>query len=428
MKDRESPKEPVKKVSSENKSEVKELSSADHRLLGQQLDLFSISEDVGVGLALWHPKGDTVRRVIRDFWEHEHLKNGYQLVSTPHIAREELWRISGHIDYYKDNMYVFEKENEGFVVKPMNCPFHIMIYKAQPRSYRELPIRYAEMGTVYRYERSGTLHGLFRVRGFTQDDAHIFCTAEQTEEEVLSLLDFTSHMLGAFGFEEFKVYLSTCDPKHPEKYMGSEEEWKHAQQALANALNKKLIGFTEVPGEAVFYGPKIDINIVDASGRQWQCTTIQFDFNLPKRFKVGYAGDDGREHEVVMIHRALFGSLERFFAILLEHYEGNLPAWLAPTQVIVIPVSADSTDYAEKATMNLRALGVRAEIDTSSTTMSYKVRKAELQKVPYMAVIGKREAETERVAVRKHSVGSLGSLSIEELTQLLKSENPGNMC
>ena len=410
----------MKKVSSENKSEVKELSSADHRLLGQQLDLFSINEEVGVGLALWHPKGDTVRRVIRDFWEQEHMKNGYQLVSTPHIAREELWRISGHLDYYKDNMYIFEKENEGFVVKPMNCPLHIMIYKAQPRSYRELPIRYAEMGTVYRYERSGTLHGLFRVRGFTQDDAHIFCTPEQAEKEVLSLLDFTRQMLGAFGFTEFRVYLSTRDPKQLGKYMGSEEEWIHAQQALADALEKKQIAFNEMPGEAVFYGPKIDVNIVDAGGRQWQCTTIQFDFNLPRRFKVAYVGPDGKEHEVVMIHRALFGSLERFFAILLEHYEGNLPAWLAPVQVMVIPVSMDCIDYALKVTDQLRTLGVRTEIDASSSTLSYKIRNSELQKIPYMAMIGKREAVTERLAVRKHGTGSMGSLTISELARQLK--------
>ncbi len=411
----------MKKNSSENKSEVRELSNADHRLLGQQLDLFSISEDVGIGLVLWHPKGDTVRRVIRDFWEQQHLKNGYQLVSTPHIAREELWRISGHLDYYKDNMYIFEKENEGFVVKPMNCPFHIMVYKAEPRSYKELPIRYAEMGTVYRYERSGTLHGLFRVRGFTQDDAHIFCTPEQAEQEVLNLLDFTRHMLGAFGFTEFKVYLSTRDPKQPEKYMGSEKEWIHAQDALANALKKKGIEFAEVPGEAVFYGPKIDVNIVDASGRQWQCTTIQFDFNIPKRFKVTYAGTDGKEHEVVMIHRALFGSLERFFAILLEHYEGNLPAWLAPVQIEVLSVDKDCIEYAEKVSNELLNRGIRAELDSSAATISYKIRDSELHKIPYMAIVGNREIKSRKIAIRKHQTGDMGSLTIEELVRNLKA-------
>ncbi len=412
----------MKKDFSENKSEVKELSSADHRVLGQQSDLFSINEDVGIGLVLWHPKGDAVRRVIRDFWEQQHLKSGYQLVSTPHIAREELWRISGHLNYYKDNMYLFEKENEGFVVKPMNCPFHIMIYKAEPRSYKELPIRYAEMGTVYRYERSGALHGLLRVRGFTQDDAHIFCTPEQSEQEVLSLLDFTRHMLRAFGFTEFKVYLSTRDPKQPEKYMGSEEGWIRAQVALANALKKKGIGFTEMPGEAVFYGPKIDVNIVDASGRQWQCTTIQFDFNLPKRFKVAYAGADGKEHEVVMVHRALFGSLERFFAILLEHYEGNLPAWLAPVQVEVLSVDKGCVELAKEINNELQDRGIRAELDSSAATIGYKIRDSELRKIPYMAIVGKREIESGKIAVRKHRIGDVGSFTIEELIWNLKAD------
>jgi threonyl-tRNA synthetase len=412
----------VKKDFSENKSEVKELSSADHRVLGQQSDLFSINEDVGIGLVLWRPKGDAVRRVIRDFWEQQHLKNGYQLVSTPHIAREGLWRISRHLDYYKDNMYLFEKENEGFVVKPMNCPFRTMIYKAEPRSYKELPIRYAEMGTVYRYERSGTLHGLLRVRGFTQDDAHIFCTPEQSEQEVLSLLDFTRQMLRAFGFTEFKVYLSTRDPKQPEKCMGSEEGWIHAQVALANALKKKRIGFTEMPGEAVFYGPKIDVNIVDASGRQWQCTTIQFDFNLPKRFKVAYAGADGKEHGVVMIHRALFGSLERFFAILLEHYEGNLPAWLAPVQVKVLSVDKDCVEHAKEVNNELQGRGIRAELDSSAATIGYKIRDSELRKIPYMAIVGKREIESGKIAVRKHRTGNVGSFTIEELIWNLKAD------
>lgn len=307
------------------REERRELTDADHRLLGQQLDLFSISEDVGVGLILWHHRGTIVRNVIRDFWEKEHLRSGYQLVCTPHIAREELWRISGHLDYYKDNMYMFSKDGEGYVVKPMNCPFHVQIYKTKPRSYQDLPIRYAEWGTVYRYERSGTLHGMLRVRGFTQDDAHIFCTPEQVEEELLKLLDLTRQILQRFDFKEYKVYLSTRDPKHPEKYMGSGQEWIQAQSALAEALEKKKIPYTEMQGEAVFYGPKIDLNIVDSAGRQWQCTTLQFDFNLPRRFNITYTGADGKEHEPVMIHRALLGAIERFFAILIEHCRGNLP-------------------------------------------------------------------------------------------------------
>jgi threonyl-tRNA synthetase len=414
----------VNKKLLENKNEEKrELSDADHRILGQQLDLFSISEDVGVGLILWHPKGTLTRNLIRDLWEREHLKNGYQLVCTPHIARSELWQISGHLDYYKDNMYVFNKEGEDFVVKPMNCPFHIQIYKAQPRSYRELPIRYAEWGTVYRYERSGTLHGLMRVRGFTVDDAHIFCAANQVEQEILDLLDFTKHLLQKFGFNEYRVYLSSRDPEQPNKYMGSQQKWNSAQNCLARALEKKQIPYKEMPGEAVFYGPKIDLNIVDASGREWQCTTIQFDFNLPKRFNITYVDADGKEHEVVMIHRALLGAVERFFAILTEHCNGNFPVWLAPTQVAVLPVSSDCIGYAREVQRKLLACGMRSKLDDESSTISYKIRQAELQKVPYMAIMGKREAETKKIAVRKHGIGNLGSLTIQELVKIIKKEN-----
>jgi threonyl-tRNA synthetase len=414
----------VNKKLLENKIEEKRgLPNDDHRVLGQQLGLFSISEDVGVGLILWHPKGTLIRNLIRDFWEREHLKNGYQLVCTPHIARSELWQISGHLDYYKENMYIFNKEGEDFVVKPMNCPFHIQIYKAQPRSYRELPIRYAEWGTVYRHELSGTLHGLMRVRGFTQDDAHIFCAADQVEKEILNLLDFTKHLLQKFGFNEYRVYLSTRDPEQPNKYMGSQQKWNHAQNCLARALKKKRIPYKEMPGEAVFYGPKIDLNIVDASGREWQCTTIQFDFNLPKRFNITYVGADGKEHEVIMIHRALLGAIERFFAILTEHCNGNFPAWLAPTQVAVLPVSSDCIEHAKEAQRKLLAYGVRSTLDNESSTISYKIRQAELQKIPYMAIIGKREAETKKIAVRKHGTGNLGSLTIQELVKIIKKEN-----
>jgi threonyl-tRNA synthetase len=406
----------------ENKKQERELSNADHRLIGQQLDLFSISEEVGIGLVLWHSKGAVVRRIMRDFWEEEHLKNGYQLVCTPHIARGELWRISGHLDYYEQNMYLLEKDGEPYVVKPMNCPFHIQIYKSQPRSYKDLPIRYAEWGTVYRYERSGTLHGLLRVRGFTQDDAHIFCTAEQIEEEILKLLDFTKHILQSFGFREFKVYLSTRDPQQPEKYMGSQENWKRAQKTLARALKKKRIAYHEMQGEAVFYGPKIDINIVDASGREWQCSTIQFDFNLPNRFSMTYTGQDGKEHEVLMIHRALLGAIERFFAILIEHYKGSFPAWLAPTQVAVLPISAEYTEYAKNVHTKLLDYGIRSELDTSASTISYKVRQAETKKIPYMAICGKREAESKKISVRKHGIGNIGLLMLKELVNNIKTE------
>jgi len=406
----------------ENKNKERELSNADHRVIGQQLDLFSINEEVGIGLVLWHPKGTIVRKIIRDFWEEEHLKNGYQLVCTPHIARGELWKISGHLDYYKENMYVFEKDGEPYVVKPMNCPFHIQIYKSKPRSYKDLPIRYAEWGTVYRYERSGTLHGLLRVRGFTQDDAHIFCTAEQIDEEILKLLDFAEHMLQRFGFHEFNVYLSTRDPKQPEKYMGSNEDWKTAQRALAEALKNKGITYREMQGEAVFYGPKIDINIVDASGREWQCSTIQFDFNLPKRFNMTYTGPNGKEHEVLMIHRALLGTIERFFAVLVEHYEGNLPTWLAPIQVKILPISDNYVSYAQKIHEKLQAYGIRSEVDSNASTISYKIREAEVQKIPYMVICGKREVELKKISVRKHGTGNIGLLTIKELGKNIKND------
>jgi threonyl-tRNA synthetase len=407
----------------EDKNKERELSSTDHRSISQQLDLFSISEEVGIGLALWHPNGTIVRNVIRDFWEREHLKNGYQLVCTPHIAREELWRVSGHLDYYARNMYTFIKEGEGHVVKPMNCPLHIQIFKAKPRSYRDLPIRYAEWGTVYRYERSGTLQGLLRVRGFTQDDAHIFCAPQQVKPEILSSLDFAKHLLGKFGFTECRVYLSTKDPKHPEKYMGSDQEWSVAQNVLAEALQERDIAYQEMPGEAVFYGPKIDINIVDASGREWQCTTVQFDFNLPKRFRITYVGADSKEHEVVMIHRALLGAVERFFAILIEHYRGNFPVWLAPIQVAVLPVSIDQAKYAERVHGKLLEHGIRSALDSSTSTIGYRIRQAEVQKVPYMALCGRREARMNGLSIRRHGIGDLGFLRFGELVQRIRSED-----
>jgi len=363
-----------------------------------------------------------VRNIIRDFWEQEHAKHGYQLVCTPHIARDELWKISGHLDYYKDNMYVFSKDGEGYVVKPMNCPFHIQIYKAKSRSFKDLPTRYAEWGTVYRYEPSGALHGLMRVRGFTQDDAHIFCTPEQAEQEMLNLLDFTECMMRQFGFNEYHAYLSTRDPKQRKKYMVSEAKWRLAQDALATALKKKRIPFKERPGEAVFYGPKIDLNIVDTAGREWQCTTIQFDFNLPKRFNITYVGADGKGHESIMIHRALLGAVERFFAILTEHCKGNFPTWLAPTQVEVLPVSDGCIKYAETIHKRLLSHGIRSELDISPSTISYKIRNAELQKIPYMAIIGKREKQVKKIAFREHGRGNVGSLDFRGLVKRIKQE------
>jgi len=381
-----------------------------------------MNEEIGVGLVLWHPKGALVRRVIRDFWEGEHLKNGYQLVYTPHIARKELWETSGHMEYYAENMYVFDKERESYVVKPMNCPFHIQIYKSTPRSYRDLPIRYAEWGTVYRYEKSGTLHGLLRVRGFTQDDAHIFCAPEQLEEEILKILDLTGHLLKRFGFTEYTVELSTRDPEKPEKYMGSDDEWKSAQYALAKSLERKNVSYTEMRGEAAFYGPKIDIKIVDAYEREWQCSTIQFDFNLPKRFTLIYIGSDGEEHRPLMIHRALLGSIERFLGILVEHYKGNFPAWLAPVQVKVLSISDRYIQYAKEVNERLSNLGIRSELDDSSSTISYKIREAEAQKIPYMAICGKREAESNTISIRKHGGGELGSLAIKEFIKVIHKE------
>ncbi|NWF87190.1 threonine--tRNA ligase [Candidatus Bathyarchaeota archaeon] len=385
--------------------------------------MFSINEEIGVGLVLWHPKGTIFRRIVRDFWEEEHLKNGYQLVCTPHIARGELWKVSGHLDYYLQNMYLFEKDSESYVVKPMNCPFHIQIYKAKPRSYKELPIRLAEWGTVYRYERSGTLHGLLRVRGLTQDVAHIFCTAEQIDDEIIRLLNFMEHILKKFGFQKYNVYLSTRDPKQPEKYMGSEENWRTAQKSLADVLKKKRITYRELQGEAVFYGPKIDVDIVDVAGREWQCSTIQFDFNLPKRFNIAYIGADGKEHETLMIHRAILGAIERFFAILIEHYEGNLPTWLAPTQVRVLPISEKQLPYAQTIHKKLQAHGVRTEIDSSASTISYKIREAETQKVPYMAVCGEQEAKIKKLSVRRHGVGNVGILTVKELAERIRNED-----
>ncbi|MDH7563533.1 MAG: threonine--tRNA ligase [Candidatus Bathyarchaeota archaeon] len=401
----------------------RELSNADHRFIGQQLDLFSIDEQVGTGLILWHPKGVIIRNQIRDYWEREHQKNGYQLVCTPHIARQKLWETSGHLDHYKQNMYRFTKDGESYVVKPMNCPFHIQIYKTKPRSYKELPIRYAEWGTVYRCERSGTLHGLMRVRGFTQDDAHIFCTPDQVEGEVQKLLGFAQQMLARFEFTEYTAHLSTRDPQQPQEYMGSERKWKTAQKALAEALKKRNMPYTEMLGEAVFYGPKIDLNIVDAADREWQCTTIQFDFNLPKRFKIQYIGADGREHEVVMIHRAMLGAIERFVAIIIEHCKGNLPVWLAPTQVVVLPLTNDQLSFAEKVHQELLNRAVRSELDGDTSTISYRIRQAELQKTPYMAICGKKEASLGKVSVRKHGAGNIGLMTVEELVHKLTNEN-----
>src|SRR3990172_486347 len=368
-----------------------------HRLIGQQLDLFHIDDAVGPGLPLWHPRGALLRKIIEDYWREEHLANGYDLVLIPHIARVDLWKTSGHWDFYRENMYSpMEIDSQEYIVKPMNCPLHMQIYKSRPRSYRDLPIRWAELGTVYRYERSGVLHGLLRVRGFTQDDAHIFCTPDQLLDEIKGVIAMVLKMLPAFGFTQYDIYLST----RPEKFVGTLDRWDLATKALEEALKGCGLDYQIDPGEGVFYGPKIDIKIKDAIGRAWQCTTIQVDFNLPERFGITYKGADNLDHEPIMIHRALLGSLERFVGCLIEHYAGAFPLWLAPVQAVVVPIADRHLDYAFTVRDRLRAAGLRVEVDDRSETVNRKVRDNQLQKIPYMFVVGDREAGSGSVAVR----------------------------
>ena len=396
----------------EHLEKLKEAERRDHRLLGKQLDLFHIDEEVGAGLPLWHPKGALVRKVIEDFWRDAHLANGYEMVMIPHIASVELWKTSGHWDFYRDNMYSpMDIEGQEYIVKPMNCPGHIRIYKNRTRSYRELPIRWAELGTVYRYERSGVLHGLLRVRGFTQDDAHLFCREDQLEDEIIGVIKFVLFMLRTFGFDEYEVYLST----RPEKSVGSDEHWERATEALKVALEKAGLGYEIDPGEGVFYGPKIDMKIRDALGRAWQCTTIQVDFNLPERFDVTYVGEDNQEHRPIMIHRALLGSLERFIGCLIEHYAGAFPLWLAPVQAVILPIADRHMDYAEQVAARLTQEGSRVELDYSKESVGKKIRNAELDKVPYMLVVGDKEEDAGTVSVRSYAEGDLGPRPVDEL-------------
>ncbi|MHA1608479.1 MAG: threonine--tRNA ligase [Candidatus Njordarchaeales archaeon] len=413
---------PERKMLREYLTLLEEVKKRDHRRLGPQLDLFDFFEEVGPGLVVWLPKGAIIRRIIEDYLIDIHLKNGYRLVYTPHIARSLLYDISGHLKYYRENMFLFNIENEQYAVKPMNCPIHILIYKRRKRSYRELPIRYFELGTVYRFERSGVLHGILRVRGFTQDDAHIFCTPDQLKEELVNLLKLTREIMARFGITELEAELSTHDPSKPEKYMGSPEIWKKAENALAEALESENIQYKVVPGEAAFYGPKIDVKITDALGRKWQCTTIQLDFNLPRRFNATYVDRDNKEKHVVMIHRALLGSLERFFGILIEHFGGDFPLWIAPIQAIVIPISDKVMPYAEKVYHRLLKEGIRVVLDTSHETISKKIRNAEINKIPYIIVVGQREAKKGTVNVRRRKRGVLGEMTIEELTNKMREE------
>lgn len=398
---------------------LEEVKKRDHRRLGKELDLFSINEEVGPGLILWHPNGAIIRKTIEDFWRDEHLKAGYKLLYSPHIARLDVWKTSGHLDFYNENMYSpMEVEGTPYELKPMNCPFHIYIYKNSLRSYRDFPIRYAELGTVYRFERSGVLHGLLRVRGFTQDDAHIFTREDQIEAEILKVLDFILFILRTFGFEQFETYLST----RPEKYVGSDEHWQKATTALEDALKAKGLTYHIDHGGGAFYGPKIDIKVKDSLGRAWQCSTIQVDFNLPERFDMTYRGSDGKEHRPIMVHRALMGSLERFFGVLVEHYAGAFPLWLAPVQVSVLTISEKHGEYAERIASGLFQKGIRIELDADSEKIGNKIRKSTVKKVPYAIVIGDKEMEQGLLSLRKRNGENAGPFAIDELISFLYEE------
>ncbi len=404
---------------------LEEAQKRDHRKLGTELELFSIFEEAGPGLVFWHPKGTIIRKLIEEYWIKQHLKNGYELITTPHIARRNLWHISGHYEYYRDKMFTLPVENEEYVLKPMNCPGHILIYKSKVRSYKELPIKYAELATVYRNELSGTLHGLLRVRGFTQDDAHIFCRPDQIEEEIVKILQLTLTIFKKFGFEDFQVNLSERDPKNKERFMGSDEEWERAENGLISALKKVNLQYKVQLGEAVFYGPKIDINILDAIGRAWQATTVQFDFNLPKRFSIEYMDAKGQHKEVVVIHRALYGSLERFIGTLIEHYAGAFPLWLAPVQVVVMPITDKESAYAKDVYQRCSKHGLRTEFNSKSMKINYRIREAEVKKIPYILVIGQREAEKKTISVRKRGRGDLGEMKLKDFFNLCDSEQGG---
>ncbi|OQX11691.1 MAG: threonine--tRNA ligase [Desulfobulbaceae bacterium A2] len=398
---------------------IEEAKRRDHRRLGKELELFTIRDQIGPGLILWQPRGAMLRRLIEDFWKDEHYRHGYELLYTPHIARQDLWRTSGHLDFYAENMYApMEIDEVKYQLKPMNCPFHVGIYKSGLRSYRELPLRWCELGTVYRYERAGVLHGLMRVRGFTQDDAHIFCRPDQLEEEIFHIIDFNLQILAAFGFSQYDIYLST----RPEKYVGSDEHWQQSTAALEQALQRKGLSYMVDPGEGVFYGPKIDIKIKDQIGRSWQCSTIQVDFNLPERFDLNYIGEDGAEHRPIMIHRALMGSLERFIGVLIEHYAGAFPPWLAPVQARIMNVTDEQADTVRALHARLREGGVRIEHDLRNEQLGYKIREAQLMKVPYMLIVGAREMENSTVTVRRRDGENLPPMTAEEFITFVQRE------
>ena len=410
---------PKKKMLDDYLYTIEEAKKRDHRKLGKQLDLFSIHEEAGAGLIYWHPKGARVRSEIEDYWRKAHLENGYELLYSPHLGKSWLWERSGHLDFYKDSMFAeMDIDEQDYYIKPMNCPFHILIYKNKLHSYRDLPLRWAELGTVYRYEKSGVLHGLLRVRGFTQDDAHIFCTHEQVESELIEVIRFAIMMWKAFGFGELKYYLST----KPEKAVGSDELWQKAEDSLRKALENEKIEYEIDEAAGVFYGPKIDIKIKDALNREWQMSTIQFDFNLPERFDMSYIGEDGHEHRPFMIHRALLGSIERFFGVLIEHFAGDFPVWLAPVQVAVIPVSQNYFEYAGKITDALKKNNLRVELDKRNEKIGYKIRDWETQKVPYMLILGEKEQSAANISVRKHRIGDTGALSLNDFIDNITNE------
>jgi len=410
---------PKKAMLDEYLHRLEEAKKRDHRLLGKQLELFHITEDVGAGLVLWLPKGSRIRYIMEDFWRKEHLKNGYELVFSPHIAKRDLWDQSGHTGFYIENMYgPMQIDDKLFQLKPMNCPFHIQMYKSRLWPYRDLPLRWAELGTVYRYERPGVLHGLMRVRGFTQDDAHHFVARDGIEDELFWTLNFSIHMLKSFGFHQFDIYLST----KPEKAIGDQADWDRAEAGLKAALDRSGLPYTIDPGEGVFYGPKIDIKIKDSIGRSWQCSTIQFDFSLPERFDMHYTDSEGRRVRPYMVHRALLGSIERFFGVLVEHYGGDFPLWLAPVQVVVLPISDEFVETARGVLQRLSAAGLRAEMDDRSEKIGAKIRAAEVQKTPYMLIMGAKEAQSGEVSVRRHGKGDQGSMKTDELIDVLKRE------
>ena len=398
---------------------IEEAKKRDHRLLGRQLDLFSIQDEIGPGLIIWHPKGSRTRGIVEDFWREQHRLHGYELVYTPHIGRASLWETSGHLDFYKENMYAaIEMEGQDYYLKPMNCPFHVMYYQNDLRSYRDLPMRIGELGTVYRYERGGVVQGLLRVRGMTQDDAHIFCRPDQVADEVNGVLDLTFFLLSSFGFSDYDVMLST----RPEKAVGEDDRWDLATESLRKTLVERGIDYQMDDGGGAFYGPKIDIHIRDAIGRLWQITTVQFDFNLPERFGLTYIGEDGKEHRPYMVHRALLGTMERFMGVLIEHYAGAFPVWLAPVQAVVIPIADRHVEYAQELKARLEVANVRVDVDDGNDRMNAKIRNAQLQKVPYMLVIGDREIEAGAAAVRLRSGDDLGALPVDEIVARIAHE------